>query len=238
MPHPTDLLPLRLVDDPIAVSPTEGHAAEQQWLRSVAGDGQPTARLWRQTRALIVTRKDTRLPHYDAACQALAALGWPVHVRDSGGTAVPAGPGILNLSLFLPVIPGAGTAHYYQRLGTPLLAALGRLGLDAHYGPVPGSFCDGRYNLVVGGLKITGTAQRWLAPSGTHTGAVLAHAMVMVAGDMELGTEMASRFYELAGSPTRFQPGTSTTVAAQLGWQGSEAALIERCRTVLLSELG
>ena len=202
-------------------------AEEQRWLQECARDRLARAHLWQAPQCLIVTRKDTRLPHFAAACHQLAAEGWPVHVRDSGGTAVPHGPGILNLSLLLPRT-AADLAHYYRLLGAPLLALLGEYGLAGSYDFVPGSFCDGQYNLVIEGRKITGTAQRWLAPGQDHGGAVLAQAMLLVDGDVDEGTRMASRFYELAGGELRFVPGTSTTLARCIDWQGGQAELVAR----------
>ncbi|MEI4960509.1 lipoyl protein ligase domain-containing protein [Aeromonas caviae] len=211
-------------------------AEEQRWLRECAHDRQPRAHLWQAPQCLIVTRKDTRLPRYQAACEQLAAEGWPVHVRDSGGTAVPHGAGILNLSLMLPRTI-TDLAHYYRLLGAPLLALLGEYGLEGSYDFVPGSFCDGQYNLVIGGRKVTGTAQRWLAPGQDHQGAVLAQAMLLVAGDVDQGTRMASRFYELADSELRFLPDTSTTIAQAIAWQGSEEELVERVKARLTALL-
>ncbi|MFM5092476.1 protein ligase [Aeromonas rivipollensis] len=219
-------------------SPAQILAQEQHWLRECARDRQPSAHLWQAPQCLIVTRKDMRLPRYQAACEQLAAEGWPVHVRDSGGTAVPHGAGILNLSLLLPRTT-TDLAHYYRLLGAPLLTLLAEFGLEGSYDFVPGSFCDGQYNLVIGGRKITGTAQRWLAPGQDHNGAVLAQAMLLVAGDVDEGTQMASRFYELAGGELRFLPATSTTIAQAIDWQGSEGELVERVRarlTALLSK--
>ena len=101
----------------------------------------------------------------------------------------------------------------------------------------PDPFCDGQYNLVIGGRKITGTAQRWLAPGQDHGGAVLAQAMLLVAGDVDEGTRMASRFYKLAGGELRFAPGTSTTLAHCIGWQESDEKLVDRVRARLDSLL-
>ncbi|MEL1221472.1 protein ligase [Aeromonas hydrophila] len=221
---------------PSSHTPDQILAEEQRWLRECAHDRQPLAHLWQAPQCLIVTRKDTRLPRYQAACEQLAAEGWPVHVRDSGGTAVPHGAGILNLSLMLPRTT-TDLAHYYRLLGAPLLALLGEYSLEGSYDFVPGSFCDGQYNLVIGGRKVTGTAQRWLAPGQDHSGAVLAQAMLLVAGNVNEGTRMASRFYELAGGELRFAPGTSTTIAQAINWQGSEGELVERVRTRLTSLL-
>lgn len=213
-------------------SPVQILAQEQHWLRECARDGQPSAHLWQAPQCLIVTRKDVRLPRYQEACEQLAAEGWPVHVRDSGGTAVPHGAGILNLSLLLPRTT-TDLGHYYHLLGAPLLTLLAEYGLEGNYDFVPGSFCDGQYNLVIGGRKITGTAQRWLAPGQDHNGAVLAQAMLLVAGDVDEGTRMASRFYELAGGELRFAPGTSTTIAQTINWQGSDRMLMNKVREQL-----
>lgn len=217
---------------PSSHTPDQVLAEEQRWLRECAHDRQPRAHLWQAPQCLIVTRKDTHLPRYQAACEQLAAEGWPVHVRDSGGTAVPHGAGILNLSLMLPRTT-TDLAHYYRLLGAPLLVLLGEYGLVGSYDFVPGSFCDGQYNLVIGGRKVTGTAQRWLAPGQDHQGAVLAQAMLLVAGNVDEGTRMASRFYELAGGELRFLPATSTTLAQAINWQGSDRMLIDKVREQL-----
>lgn len=217
---------------PTRHTPDQILAEEQRWLRDCARDGLARAHLWQAPQCLIVTRKDMRLPRYQAACEQLANEGWPVHVRDSGGTAVPHGAGILNLSLLLPRTT-TDLAHYYRLLGAPLLALLEEHGLEGNYDFVPGSFCDGQYNLVIGGRKITGTAQRWLAPGQDHQGAVLAQAMLLVAGDVDEGTRMASRFYELAGGELRFAPGTSTTLASCIGWHDDETELVARVRARL-----
>jgi len=221
---------------PTRHAPDQILAEEQRWLRECAHDGKPRAHLWQGPQCLIVTRKDMRLPRYETACEQLASEGWPVFVRDSGGTAVPHGAGILNLSLMLPRTT-TDLGYYYRLLGAPLLSLLGEYGLEGNYDFVPGSFCDGQYNLVIGGRKVTGTAQRWLAPGQDHHGAVLAQAMLLVAGNVDEGTRMASRFYELAGGELRFLPGTSTTLAQAINWQGSEDELVERVRTRLTALL-
>jgi len=221
---------------PTRHAPDQILAEEQRWLRECAHDGKPRAHLWQGPQCLIVTRKDMRLPRYETACEQLASEGWPVFVRDSGGTAVPHGAGILNLSLMLPRTT-TDLGYYYRLLGAPLLSLLGEYGLEGNYDFVPGSFCDGQYNLVIGGRKVTGTAQRWLAPGKDHGGAVLAQAMLLVAGNVDEGTRMASRFYELAGGELRFASGTSTTLAQQIGWQGSDERLVDKVRTRLESLL-
>jgi octanoyl-[GcvH]:protein N-octanoyltransferase len=66
---------------------------------------------------------------------------------------------------------------------------------------------------------------------------VLAQAMLLVAGDVNEGTRMASRFYELAGGELRFLPDTSTTLANCIGWRGSEEQLVTQVRRRLQARL-
>ncbi len=66
---------------------------------------------------------------------------------------------------------------------------------------------------------------------------MLAQAMLLVAGDVDEGTRMASRFYELAGGELRFMTGTSTTLASSIDWRGGDEALVNKVRTRLESLL-
>lgn len=61
-------MPYRLLSPlPDTASPAQILAQEQRWLRDCAHDGQPRAHLWQAPQCLIVTRKDTRLPHYEGS---------------------------------------------------------------------------------------------------------------------------------------------------------------------------
>ena len=177
-----------------------------------------------------------------AAEQALGARGWPVLLRDSGGSAVPHAPGILHLSLAFrpPDGPRCTLESAYEALALPLIRTLNRLGVEARFGDAPGSFCDGRFNLVVGTRKIAGTAQRWRARPGASApgrGAVLAHALLLVEGDVAEWTGIVNAFYAAAGAPREHRPDTSTTVAECAGGAAVRTGWVERVRTVLASEL-
>ena len=182
-----------------------------------AGGSPPIARIWDNARCLVAARSDARLPRFAEAAEALAAEGWPVCVRESGGTAVPQGPGIVSLTLVFRPPPGppftieAG----YDAVCHPLERALGALGLAAERGPVGRAICDGRFDLAVGGRKLAGTAQRWRAVPGGPTperGAVLLHAVVLVDTDRTDGIGAVNRFYERAGSDRRADPEASITL--------------------------
>ncbi|HMO75956.1 MAG TPA: hypothetical protein PKD99_06195 [Sphingopyxis sp.] len=140
-------------------------------------------RLWTNRQCLVTTRRFARLDRFEAAAAASAARGWPVFVRASGGTTVVHRPGILNVSLLMVRRAGAvDIDRGYAGLGRRLVAALAALGVAARVGPVPGSYCDGRHNIVAGARKVAGTACL-LRPAGARIG-LLAHAAVTVTGDV------------------------------------------------------
>ena len=184
-------------------------------------DSLPTFRLWQNRRALVVSRRESRLQRFEAASLRLAQEGWPVLVRDSGGGAVPHGEGILHLSLVLPRsdAPAFSIEALYRALCKPLRIALGGLGIETDLGAVPGAFCDGRFNLIHRGRKLAGTAQRWRggpAGAGAIGGYVLAHALLVVDHDLAAANAALNRFYALARSDRRVDPHASTTVRACL----------------------
>ena len=208
----------RFIDEPLATVPETALLRDVELLKEVAsGKRCATARLWENPQCLVVTRKETKFPDFESARSQLAAEGWPVIIRDSGGTTVPHRPGILNFTLFFPVAEGGkyDLDLVYMALCEPIRLALRELGLCAEYGETKGSYCDGRYNLNVGGLKVTGTAQKiMISPPNTRNvkQAVMAQAMLMVDTDAEDGTYWVNRFYSLAGNARQFDPSVSTSV--------------------------
>jgi lipoate-protein ligase A len=138
-----------------------------------------------------------------------------VTVRRTGGSAVALGPGVLNYSV---VESWRGTppslAHGFDLVCTPIVRALAKLGLKGAIGPAPGSFCDGKYNVLVHGKKIAGTAQR--RTKRGDGGALLVHALVLVDADPGALTGVVQRFYERAGGEQRFDATVVTSLARQL----------------------
>lgn len=210
------------IEDPLATDPQAGLSRDTELLHAIGRGDQPaTIRLWENPQSLIVTRRETRLPHYNEACEKLEEAGWPVLVRESGGTAVPHHAGILHLSLIFPLTDqdSYDIDAVYKALCLPIQDALQQIGLDADYGSVPGSYCDGRFNLVAGRRKITGTAQRVMVASPqAHPirQVVLAQAMLMVESDAAAATELVNRFYNSAGDTRRYDPEVSASVGQLL----------------------
>ena len=222
-----ELGPWILLNEPGPWSPGSGVSRDMALGSDAARGGGGIVRLWEGEQALVVTRREARLPAFDEAREHLLGAGWPVVVRDSGGTTVPHFPGALKISLFLPRGPmgGVGVEEVYRLLCEPVREALRSLGIDSGYGEVPGSFCDGRFNLVHAGRKVAGTAQRWKGVGPGHSrppGYVLAHMILFVEGDLERAIAAVNRFLERAGSTDRFRADAQTTVARALRGAGIE----------------
>lgn len=165
----------------------------------LASEDVPVAvRLWVNTPCLVVPRAVARDPAFAAAAALSAAGGWPVHPRDSGGSTVLHRPGILNVSLFSSG-PAEGLAvdAVYGRLTGLLVDVLAALGVAADVGPVPDSYCDGRFNIRIDGRKLAGTACR--VRRTTRRAAVLAHAVVSVEGDAAADVAVVAAFERTLG---------------------------------------
>jgi octanoyl-[GcvH]:protein N-octanoyltransferase len=232
-----------LWDDREIADPLAAVARDAELLEAVRrGAALATARVWENGRCLVVTRAEARLPGFAAAARRLAAEGWPVVARESGGGAVPHAPGILQLSLAFapPEGPPCTLEGVYRALAAPLARVLETHGVNAEAGCAAGAFCDGRFNLLVGGRKIAGTAQRWRARPGApmpERGAVLAHALLLVDVDLEAATAAVNRFYALAGGERRFAAVACVSLReARSGGSGSDD-LVEQTRRGLLDAL-
>lgn len=149
-------------------------AIEEALMHSVgAGEAPPTLRLWQNRNAVIIGYfQDAEV---EADIEACRALGTAVVRRVSGGGAVYHDPGNLNYALFLPLgsprVPDDVMASYRLYCGA-VIEALARLGLTAEFAPIN--------DIVVGGRKVSGTAQarRW--------GALLHHGTLMLHLDIAM----------------------------------------------------
>lgn len=189
----------------------DGIAAESGWTALAAATGRAGAHLWQGEPGLVAPRNCMALPGWEQATQ-----GRRVAVRASGGGVVPQGPGLLNLSLTWHEATGPRFSDaIYRGLCEGIGAALARLGIAASTQAVPGSFCDGRFNLAAGGRKIVGTAQSWRRVGGRQM--VLAHALVVVDADPVVLTEAVNAFERELGSGRVYRAEALTSVAA--GWR-------------------
>ena len=238
--------PWEVVDDGLRADPAAQVAQDPALGETVAAPldaprtPAPLFRVWTNRRCLVVTKREKRLDRFAAAADASARRGWPVVLRDSGGTAVPHTPDTLLLTLILPrrAAPEPGADVVYQWLCAPVIEALATLQGEATYGSVPRSFCDGRYNLVVQGRKLAGTSQRWRGGLPGHPvrpGFVLAHLALYVAGNMSAATGAVNDFLEDAGRAQSFDPAAMTTVRDAVPVLADDA--LARVRDALLDVL-
>ncbi len=158
-----------------------------------------SALLWSCEPALVAPSRLSRLPGFARACAQAADVGWPVHLRATGGDLVPQGPGIVNLTLMFRGPQGAAPRleDAYRRLTAPICEALCDAGISSCYGSVPGAFCDGRFNVTVNGQKFAGTAQRWRPMVGGE--AVQAHALMLMRTPDDNTIAILNRFYRDCG---------------------------------------
>lgn len=134
---------------------------------------------WQSPQALVAPKKMASLPGFEAAAAGMAAQGWPVHLRATGGDVTPQGAGIVNVTHVYSVDRAADFSieAEYDRLCTPIEAALGS---GASRGWMPGAFCDGAYNVQFEGRKFAGTAMRFRPAKGDRSRmAVMAHALML-----------------------------------------------------------
>lgn len=206
--QPEGLLPvLNILPYPCAIE--EGMALDVRLLHEVATSGGRRAGLWSSSQALAVSRRDTRLPGFaDAVAWIEQTHDMPVVVRATGGTAVLQGPDVLTLSLaFEPETQDIDAA--YDELRAVIAAALAPFAVTPTLAGVPGAYCDGAHNIVVGGRKLAGTAQR--RRRGAHQ-AVLVHAALSLFDDLGRSTDIINGFYDAAGAPTAFRADVCITL--------------------------
>ncbi len=164
----------------------------------------PALLVWRSQSALLVTRQDACLPRFREASEQLAAGGWPVLIRKSGGGACPISPGTVQVSMIEPVAAGASIDTKYDALTQLIQCTLRHFGIASGTGSVAAAFCPGRYDLAVAGKKIAGMSQHWFRNChGVHC--VVTAASINVEEAPNVLADVVNWFYRSAGSPTHCQ---------------------------------
>jgi octanoyl-[GcvH]:protein N-octanoyltransferase len=176
---------------------------------------QPVAVIWSSRRCLVVSSRDTGSSRFSAAAEQLRNSGWPVVVRSSGGSVVPQGPGVVNLSLMwlAPAQGKLSIVQHYWRLFDVIQQALKSLDVDATMRSVPGAFCDGRFNVAIGHRKFGGTAQRWMVGAPGQRVAVIAHAALLAEPLPAPAVEAIELYQRVIGCDAPFDPTTCISLA-------------------------
>lgn len=182
--------------------------------------GPPIRRLllgWPELRQLVTTRQMAARPGFEEAARRSAARGWPVAVRGSGGTTVAQHEGILNVSVIrIGCAPPVRIEQPFEELCGLLSSALATMGIGTDTGRVPGSHCDGAYNLRWRGHKLAGTAAT-IRTRGPMTG-WLAHACLGLWGDPAEDLRAIGAFERDLGLSPDYRPAAHVTVSS-IGWK-------------------
>ena len=152
-----------------------------------AGDIAQALLLWQAKSPTLVLPAGNKWPVTEQSKQLLAAQGWQLTSRKTGGAPVPQLPGIINLS-HIYHWPEQGTLQYSESLLAVCVDVLTLffkgLGVDVDIHATPGSYCDGDYNLNINKQKVVGTAQRVLLKKGGGQ-IVLSQACILLDVDLE-----------------------------------------------------
>ncbi len=194
--------------------------AEARLLDRVASGLRPYGcKIWTTEPCLVAPRRWSGNPNFAAAAEDLSSKGWPVFLRNTGGDVTPQGPGILNVSIAFAQRKGATRPieNGFEVLCAPIFEELAALGLQGRFGSVPGAFCDGDYNVVVGNRKVAGTAQRMRRlTSDPGRRAVFAHALILFDANLPAGIEAVKRLRRACGLPGAIDVEAHRNLAALL----------------------
>jgi len=129
-------------------------------LASVRERGDPAVRVWAPGRQLAFGRRDANENGYDAARAAAREHGFPPAERQVGGRAVAYTESTLAFARITPVEGiRSGLQERYDAMVADVVDALAAVGVDAHEGEPPDSFCPGDHSVSASG-KLAGIAQR------------------------------------------------------------------------------
>ncbi len=162
--------------------------------------------IWQTERCLVVPKRFSRNEYYARAAESSEARGWPVFIRSTGGDVTPQGAGTVNVTLAYTLPKGVRPVieEQYDVLCRPIADHLRSWEVTPEYASVEKSFCDGAFNISVGGRKMVGAAQRWRRkenPYGSHI--VFAHALILVDADLDGGIAATNHLYEDCEMPDR-----------------------------------
>ncbi|MFC6182613.1 lipoate--protein ligase family protein [Lactiplantibacillus daowaiensis] len=176
---------------------------------------QPIVHYWQLPTTVILGLLDQQLPALSAGLTQLKKTGYQVLLRNSGGLAVVADTGVLNVSLFLPAQRDTYSIEAAYQLMTRYVQAVWPT-LPIVAGEIKQSYCPGDYDLSINGQKIAGMSQRRTA------NALVIMLYISINGDQDQRSQLIQAFYttSLAGQlDDRFpqvDPAVMTTVADQL----------------------
>ena len=192
----------------------------------------PTLMIWRCQPALLVTRSETRLPHFASAAAEMQTAGWPVLLRQSGGGVCAVGSETVQVSIIETAFSYATMNAKYRALSRLIQDTLCFFQIASRTGPVIGAYCPGSYDIAVQGKKIAGMSQHWFR-NCCGIRCVVTAASINIDEPPDVLAAATNRFYSSAGSPLRCQANLLTNMrlcgaAANLGGMDLAAAYMNQ----------
>ncbi|OZS45496.1 lipoate--protein ligase family protein [Photobacterium sanguinicancri] len=182
-----------------------------------AGDIAQALLLWQAKSPTLVLPAGNKWPVTEQSKQLLAAQGWQLTSRKTGGAPVPQLPGIINLSHIYhwPSKEPYNIQKAYLQLCHVLALFFKGLGVDVDIHATPGSYCDGDYNLNINKQKVVGTAQRVLLKKGGGQ-IVLSQACILLDVDLEDIVAPVNFYNQVCGNSTVIDAQVHTPLYAHL----------------------
>lgn len=180
---------------------------------------------------ILLGAKDKLLKEFGEANQFLSQQGYQISLRPHGGLAVVVDSGVFNLALVsdteqFPLSIDEAYEQMVRLIG--LVLAKYHLTLESY--EVPDSYCPGRYDLVVNGLKIGGIAQR------RFKSGVTCAAYISVNGDQQKRAELIQTYYDIGQSDHRFPQVNPASMASLTDFM-SEKLSLDQFKNDLLNVL-
>ena len=209
-----------LTDDPVLDTAVSRALLE----RVSAGELPATLRLARPAPMVAFGKRDSLSAGYAAAARAAREQGFEAVLRLAGGRAAVFHEQTVELAhAVLDADARAGVFPRFEAVAELIVAALGRLGVDARTGGIPGEYCPGGYSVNArGAVKLAGVGQR-LIKGAAHLGGVV------VAADGDRIRDVLVPVYRELGLD--WEPATAGAVADELDGIG-----FEDVREALLAE--
>lgn len=157
---------------------------------------------WPVENMVILGMMDSKLPYLSKGIHYLQEEGYEVVMRNSGGLAVMANQGILNISLVIPEAPDEKVSieEGYNIMLQMIQGVFASFDKEIHAFEISDSYCPGDYDLSIDGKKFAGIAQRRF-----KKGISIMIYLSVEGNQMERGKTIQS-FYEksLQGEQTRW----------------------------------
>lgn len=202
--------PVRLVaDDAEDLLSSASAAADMdrvyEALTALNGGGPGSLRIYRPHPTAAFAPRDTTLPAYGVAAEAMRALGFEPVERRAGGQLAVYDSRALVVDLIAPhEDPRQQTIERFKAFSAAIVQALSQFGIDARVGQVAGEYCPGDYSVNARGqVKLAGVAQR-IGRRGYHMGAVIS----VTSSDAVV--DAVAEAYRILGFP--FDPATFGSV--------------------------